>query len=140
MPNRHAFTLIELVVVVLVIGILAAVATPRMSDLTRDAKDSSLRQSLETLRDAIEFYRFHNKAYPGGAGTEASLKADLKAYLRAFPKNPIKDSDVVSVQTSGVAITGTITGGAGWIYDNRSGQIVANSNGTAGDGSRYFQW
>ena len=55
--KRTGFSLIELVVVVLIMGILAAVAAPKIFDKISDARDSSTKQSLAVLRSAIELYR-----------------------------------------------------------------------------------
>ena len=139
MSNRRGFTLVELVVVVLILGILAAVAVPKLLKTTTRASENSLRQTLSVLRDAIERYSVANTGkLPGDLGTEADLKADLKPYLRNFPKNPIKDSAIVSVQTTGALMTGTVNGSPGWRYDNKTGQILANSNGTVIDGSLRY--
>ena len=140
MRHRTAFTLIELVVVVLVVGILAAVAAPRMMDAADSAQEAALRQSLLVLRNAIEYHRAQNDAYPGDSGTEADLKADLEAFIKSFPVNPVKESASVAVQTTGAEITSALNGSIGWRYDNKSGQIVANSNGTGSDGIRYHLW
>lgn len=137
---RRAFTLVELIAVVLIIGIIAAVAAPKLFDATDDARESALVHSLSVVRDAIELYKATNGALPGEAGTEADLKADLAPFLPRFVLNPLKDSDVVAVKTDGAPITGTISGGAGWLYDNVTGQFVANSNGMSADGiNRYFE-
>ena len=136
---RRGFTLVELVVVILILGIIAAVAGPRMFEATGSAKDSVLRQNLAAVRDAIELHREHTGDFPGNAGTEADFKDDLTPYLRSFPKNPIADRDTVGVETSGQPFTGT-SGSHGWRYDNQSGEFIANSNGMTADGTRYWQW
>src|SRR5688572_4410607 len=83
--SRCAFTLIELVVVILILGILAAVAAPRLLGASRTAQESSLKQSLAVVRDAIERYAAQNQGrLPGDAGTQADLKADLAPHLRKF--------------------------------------------------------
>ncbi|MGN6136167.1 MAG: prepilin-type N-terminal cleavage/methylation domain-containing protein, partial [Aureliella sp.] len=55
--KRKAFSLVELVVVVLILGIIAAVAAPRMFDTAGDARKNSTKSSLAVLRDAIELYK-----------------------------------------------------------------------------------
>ena len=75
--QRRGFTLVELVVVVLVLGIIAAVASPKMFDTTSDARDNSTRTTLSVMRDAIELYKAEVGAYPGDAGTDVDFKADI---------------------------------------------------------------
>ena len=60
------FTLIELLLVVIVLGVLVAVAIPQFTDLTKDAKEATLKSDLASLRNAIELYcQQHSFVYPG---------------------------------------------------------------------------
>jgi len=64
--EKKGFTLIELLLVVIVLGILAALAIPQFTDASKDAKESTLKQDLSMLRDAIErYYHQHGNVYPG---------------------------------------------------------------------------
>jgi general secretion pathway protein G len=135
---RAGFTLIELVIVVLILGILAAVTVPRIVDAVDDTKEASLVNTLYEVRTAIDMHRQKVGSYPGNASTEVDFKSDLQPFLRRFAKNPIKDSDQVAVKTDGLPFTGTVAGGAGWRYDNQSGQFIANSNGMSSDGVRRY--
>lgn len=127
--SRAAFTLVELIVVIIVLGIIAAVAAPRMFFTVTDARDGSMRKRLRLVRDAIDLYRAEHRALPGDAGTQHDFKADLKGYLKRFPRNPHKDgSKVVKVYTAGTPLS-NVGGSAGWLYDNVKGEFIANSNG-----------
>ena len=106
-PNRtrsRGFTLVELLIVVIILGILAAVVIPQFTNATGEAKESSLRASLSTVRQAISLYRVqHNETYPGQGGwaelvtqLTTGTKADgtsgtqFGPYLRTgFPTNPM---------------------------------------------------
>jgi general secretion pathway protein G len=129
--DRKAFTLVELVVVVLIIGIIAAVAAPRMFDTAKDARESSTRQSLIVLRDAIELYNSRNSAYP----TVAALKTALATYLNGpFPAVQIgnnRNADVVASTQDPIATPEA--GTAGWVYNPTTGSISVNE-GT------YIDW
>lgn len=73
--KRIGFTLIELVIVVLVLGIIAAVAAPGLRDVTTDAREKDTRQSLTTIRNAIELYRATSGSYPPASTLATSLRS-----------------------------------------------------------------
>jgi len=62
--RRPGFTLVELVVVVLILGIIAAVAAPKMFDTADQAKESSAAMLAAIVRDRIDLYYAANAAYP----------------------------------------------------------------------------
>jgi len=126
--RRSGFTLVELVVVVLVLGIIASIATPKMFDTASDARQNGTIQSLSVLRNAIELHKAQNGSYPGNAGTEADFKDDLAPFIKgAFPKNQIADATndaSVNVVTSGNPLSAS--GTDDWKYDNQTGEIIIN--------------
>lgn len=143
--RKHAgFTLIELVVVVMILGILAAVAAPKLLNTSKTAADNGLKQTLGVVRDAIERYAAeHGGSLPGDAATEADLKADLLPYLRGgFPKCP------VALQDNTVKITpsaGVIAGEASepvsksWHYNAGDGNFICNLHiKTKSDDTIYY--
>jgi len=132
MRKHNGFTLIELVVVVMILGILAAVAAPKLLGTSSTAADNGLKQTLGVVRDAIERYAAeHAGALPGDAGTEADLKADLVPYLRGgFPKCPVAgETDTVKITPAAGAIVGeaTATPSKSWHYNSGDGQFICNS-------------
>jgi len=65
LQNEKGFTLVELLIVVIILGILAAVAIPQFGTSTDDAREQSLRTNLATLRNAAELYYAEHGVYPG---------------------------------------------------------------------------
>lgn len=130
--RRSGFSLIEIVVVVLLIGIVAATAAPRMFDTTNNAKTNSARQSLAVVRDAIELYKAQNAAYPGAAGSGTALATDLANFVKGpFPKVQVTGAPgdgSVKYETNGGGV-GAPDGSTDWIYDTADGTISINVSG-----------
>ncbi|HEX5470411.1 MAG TPA: type II secretion system protein [Lacipirellulaceae bacterium] len=135
------FSLIELVVVVMILGILAAIAAPRLLGASNQAVDNGLKQSLSVIRDAIsQFSVDHAGLLPGADGDEQTFKNDLANYLRGtdFPQCPVaaKNSAVRMMSGSGSIVPGigaTATTHS-WVYQYETGEFFVNSNATDSDG------
>jgi general secretion pathway protein G len=140
--RRAAFTLIEVLIVVIIMAVLAATIIPQFSSSTRDAKDSSLRFNLQTIRSQIELYRLHhNSRLPefDNFVMQMTEKTDVNGtqtgpllygpYLQgSIPANPFNASNaVVKVAAAGVEPTGVVAGGAGWQYDETTGGFYPNN-------------
>lgn len=131
MRERKGFTLIELVVVIMILGILGAVAAPRFMSTSAGAADSGLKQSLSVIRSAIEMYAAENAgAYP--SGPEATFKEEIGPYLRGsrFPRCPVgnrNDEVAISDATPLAAVDGT----ASWVYNPNTGEFICNSDDEA---------
>ena len=124
--TRTGFTLVELTVVILIIGVIATIAAPRFFDSLTDAQDNSATQSLQVIRDAIELFKANNTGYPGGDAVEATFKNDLANYIRNdFPKCQVglKD-DTVKIVIAGDPLVAD--GTTSWIYDNVTGEFRIN--------------
>jgi general secretion pathway protein G len=78
-PSESAFTLVELLIVVVILGILAAVAIPQFSDSTEEARATNLQSNLAVMRNSIEFYRTNHRGkypgYPSGGGAPTAAEA-----------------------------------------------------------------
>ena len=139
--NKHrGFTLVELVVVVLILGILAAVAAPKLLSTSGEATDNGLRQTLSVVRDAIELYSVDNGgALPGASdGTPPTFKSDLDPYLLGrFPVAPIgpaKGGNRVRMMNAGMPLSGNPNPARAWKYDYTTGEFIFNYNGMSSDG------
>jgi general secretion pathway protein G len=145
MNRRSGFTLVELVVVVLILGILAAIAAPKIINNSDKASDSSAASTLAAIRDAIELYRAEkNGKLPttaaGAIPTESDFKNALDPYLRGtgFPYAKVGglNSNEVNVQAAGPTVSGT----KGWSYNWLTGEIIINSSSAlASDGTTTYK-
>src|SRR4051812_39745715 len=132
MSRRQGFTLIELVVVILILGILAGVAAPKMFSTSAKATDNGLKQSLNIIRDAIELYYSQNGAYPPCAATPgADFKSALTPFVRGqFPKCPVGPAQNANVlPTSGASTTGIAAPTDGWKFNTTTGVFICGYSG-----------
>jgi general secretion pathway protein G len=129
--KRAGFSLIELVVVVLILGILAAVAAPRMFDTANNARTSGTKQSLSVIRDAIELYKSQNGSNPPAATMATALKPFLKGPFPAVQIGANQNANVVASTQNPIATPEA--GGAGWAYNVTTGEVVVNE-------AAYIAW
>lgn len=160
--KRAAFTLVEVMIVVVILGILAATVLPQFISTNDDAKESVLVQDLQTLRSQIQLFKFqHNGKYPADGSTDADdfrdallLSSDkdgttgavgTKAFgpylIGSLPPNPFTGgrgvlivSDVPAETPNEATKDGTEV--VGWIYNPATGEIKGNNSGTAADGRK----
>ncbi len=121
---RSAFTLIEILIVVVILGILAAIVVPKYTDASNKTNDSSCRRTLQIVRHQIEYYRARNIAEPDLLNNQWSdlVQSDL---LHTTPVNPWNNSSTIA---------GAAGGGVGWIWrDNGFGvmQLFATDSSFA---------
>ena len=128
--NTKGFTLVEILIVVIILGILAAIVIPQFTNASENAKGSSLYTQLQTIRSQLELYQVqHNGDYPTLAqlwgnmtsktdvdGT-VNASGDFGPYLQQSPVNPFTNSSTV------VAASPAATDG--WVYTASSGGITA---------------
>lgn len=117
-PQRHAFTLIELLIVVAIIAILAAIAVPNFLEAQTRSKVSRVKADMRTVATGLETYRVDYNHYPygdgTGDGTAAGSGVNAKpgfwrittpiAYLTSIPKDVFAPNEAPAVQPVGAYI------------------------------------
>jgi prepilin-type N-terminal cleavage/methylation domain-containing protein len=142
--NRRAFTLVELIAVIVVLAILAGVAIPRYFDYTDRARTSAVLGTVGNVRTAIANY-YANTSISGTPAfpTLAQLTTVGTVMQDAMPRNPYNNSSAVRAATSVEAAARTVTSTEGWSYwfDNTATPPAAifycnsSNNTTASNGS-----
>jgi prepilin-type N-terminal cleavage/methylation domain-containing protein len=117
LKDQRGFTLIEMIIVIILMGILAAVIVPQISMSTEDAKMSALKGQLATMRGAIEMYYIqHNNIYPGEKATDggggdpaddAGAAAALLAQLTTFTVITGQTFDTKTLATAEATASGS---------------------------------
>ena len=137
--NQRGFTLIELIVVVTIIGILAAVAVSNVKNAQTKAREAALKDDLFEMRKAIDNYYADKQKYPDSLNTLVSEK-----YLRAIPKDPITmKADWVEVQNSTDPNDPTATdtsGDSAAAMTPGISDVHSNATGNGLDGTAYKDW
>ncbi len=82
--TKRGFTLVEILIVVIILGILAAIIIPQFTDASTSAKESTLKSNLQTLRSQVGLYKIqHDDGYPGDTDGDkvsddaANFEADM---------------------------------------------------------------
>ncbi|NLH16090.1 MAG: prepilin-type N-terminal cleavage/methylation domain-containing protein [Phycisphaerae bacterium] len=127
--NKHGFTLVEILIVVVILGILAAIVIPQFSNASQEASVNRIRADLQTMRSQIELYKIQHlgnaptdnttfetqmttqTAIGGGAGT------DFGPYLQSVPVNAFTNTNTVVAADPG-------DGSAGWVYTVVGGTLA----------------
>jgi general secretion pathway protein G len=148
--ERHkpiqGFTLVEILIVVVILGILAAIIIPQFGNASQSSRVSSLQTQLQTLRSQLQVFQVqHNSVYPtldstwaimlnssgsNETGPGAGTGTAYFPYLRAAPQNPLVSSAVstaVNAAWDGVTPPSTPAKSetVGWYYQASTGSIAA---------------
>ncbi|MEI7767507.1 MAG: prepilin-type N-terminal cleavage/methylation domain-containing protein [Phycisphaerae bacterium] len=147
MKMRRGFTLIEILIVVIILGILAAIVIPQFMNASSEASVSSTQTTLSTVRAQIELFKLqHNDTYPGLAastngttawapmliktdavttsGTTAVATGTFGPYFTVPPTNALNQkAGIVIADLDATAANATTTDG--WVWDSTDAKIKA---------------
>lgn len=166
--KRQGFTLVELMIVVAILGILAAIVLPQYANSSQQASESAVKDMLYTVRSQIELYKMqHSGLTPGywssvaisgnnlyyqligtsksnGVSTATQTPAGdylYGPYLMQLPKNPFNDKTDITVVADGTTDFSAVANDAsGWLYERTTGTFKINKSGTDSDGTAYVDY
>ena len=161
------FTLIEILIVVVILGIMATIVIPQFSNASHEARENTLKDDLRYLRIQIQVYKAQHldsaPGYPGGSTTATPTEAafidqmthfssDLCAtsttqsatykfgpYLSKMPENPLNGLNTITIVANGGTVPAA-DGTTGWIYKAQTQELYANLTGNDGTGTPYIRY
>ena len=157
-PARRAFTLVEILIVVIILGILAAVVIANFADIPSTVKETNLKENLSKIRAHIEVYRNQHADIPDGdrfaeqltkptnfAGDVADVRGGeyvYGPYIEQMPANPMTGLRAIRTTDDPSALFPPGDQNAGWWYNEATGRFYADlADGvTDRDGQPYNRY
>ncbi|MDD4889849.1 MAG: prepilin-type N-terminal cleavage/methylation domain-containing protein [Phycisphaerae bacterium] len=157
------FTIVEILIVVVILGILATIVIPRLSNATQVASENTLKEDLRIMRAQIQIYRFqHNEIMPGrnggsydadtlrrqmtmgtniagDTGTPGSPEYPYGPYLRQLLTNPLNSKSTVQI-VAGLGELPEPDSSHGWMYQPETNSFVADMPGSDTAGMAYVNY
>jgi len=168
MKRARAFTLVEILIVVVLLGILAAVVIATVGNSTTSAKASALATDLQLLRNFIMVYKGQHleaaPGYPNGDTTaapteqafveQATMSSNNSGqtaavgtpgfvrgpYMQKIPVNPFNNLSTIQMLADGEAFPANADDSHGWICKAATAEIRADTSGTNSNGKRYYDY
>lgn len=141
MPVRKhsGFTLVEILIVVVILGILAAIVVPQFTSASEASRESAVRMDLHRLRTQLELFKEqHHNSYPSMANfadlLTLSSDADGNTAPRGTPGYPYGPYIMQMPRnsfTSGDTVGNGAAGTSDWYYDETTGELRANHDADA---------
>ena len=168
--GRGGFTLIEILIVVAILGIVAAIVVPELSSASRQAREGVMKDDVRFMREQITRYMIQHDddppGYPGGGNTNLvpteALFIDQMTrftnalgatagnysntyrygpYLTKIPENPLSSKNTILVVANGAPIPAPdLNAPYGWIYKPETLQFIPNVPGIDLEGRAYTSY
>ena len=166
--RKKAFTLVELILVVAILGILAALVVPTLQGHIATARQSAAKDSLSTMRTQIELYKLQHDGIPPGYAdgspvTAAMLELQFTAtttktgavspstvpadpyiygpYVKKLPENPFNDLSNIAYVAEATAFSEAVDGtSSGWLYKKETAEFGLNWTGTDSKGTYFYDY
>ena len=168
MTAPKGFTLVEILIVVIILGILAVMIIPQFSSATQSARASMLMDNLRVMRTQLEVFKAQHQGVPAGfpdgdstqipteavmldhitkssnpAGATAAINTPgypYGPYMREMPTNPINEKSSVRVLKASDAFPNGPADQYGWIYQPSTLTFKSDCLGTDDNGVPYFDY
>jgi len=166
---RAGFTLVEILIVVIILGILAAIVIPNFTNATQLTRENTLHDELRFLRSQIQIYAAQHTdtapGYPvggpgqgaptftdfvnqmteytqndGGSSSTESNTYEYGPYLSQMPANPVNGLSTFTVVADGASFPTTADGTTGFIYQPQTMQLEPNIPGNDSAGEPFISY
>ena len=166
-PHVHGFTLVEILIVVVILGILATVVIPQFTSASQEARENTLKDELRYLRTQIVVFKAQHQdvpaGYPSGNASatptaaafvdQMTLHSDINCntsaqsspaypygpYLSQMPTNPVNGLNTITMVANNQSMP-FADGTTGWIYQAQTQQIIANLTGNDSSGTPFANY
>ena len=164
---HRGFTLVEVLIVIIILGILATIVIPQFTSASQQARENTLRDDLRFMRTQVGVFKAQHRdtppGYPGGNLAGVPTAAEFfnqmtmftnescgtnpvgtpvykyGPYLSRMPENPLNKLDTVLVVANGAALP-VPDDSTGWIYKPQTQEFHVNSTGTDLSGAPYSSY
>ena len=142
MKAKSGFTLVEILIVVVILGILAAIVIPQFTDASTEANESRLASDLQMMRSQIELYKIQHLDQLPDITSSSAFATDMTVgdsnggpYMHKVPTNPFNNLNTVVAGT-------TADGSSGWMLNNTAndanyGRFFPNDSLSTPDGDAH---
>ena len=168
MKKEKAFTLVEVILVVTILGILAALVMPTFQGHLVKARESAAKDNIRAIRSQIELYKLQHKGIPpgyvnGSGAPTALLELQFTAttaetgaaspstvpsepylygpYIKRLPENSFNKLSNIDYVPEATDFSAAVDGtSSGWLYKKETGEFKINWTGTDSEGTAFYNY